>query len=234
MKRLCIYGDSLLKGLICDKRGIYHSSDAIGFERMEKEYGMEIRNLAMPTFTSTQILAWMKQSFRGGVDAVMLECGGNDADYDWGAVMKAPAGAVTEGRTKPEEFVRNLEEMISIAENAGAQVIMAYSPPFEPMLLCRNLVAKGVDPERMEAIFAAQGGIHARHDLFRSLFRRVAQDHGCALIELGKYLPDEGAELQALMCPDGMHPNCEGYARVGQAIGEYLGQMTGKEEKGTE
>ena len=40
--------------------------------------------------------------------------------------------------------------------------------------------------------------------------------------------------MQVLMCPDGMHPNCEGYARVGQAIGEYLSQMTGKEEKGTE
>ena len=90
MKTYYMFGDSLMRGVMPDEAWNYHSSDAIGFEKMQAQYNMKFVNYAMPTFTSERVKMWLTQvmSSHPIPDVALLECGGNDCDYDWKSICE--------------------------------------------------------------------------------------------------------------------------------------------------
>ena len=76
MKTYYMFGDSLMRGVMPDEAWNYHSSDAIGFEKMQAQYNMKFLNFAMPTFTSERVKMWLTQimSSHPVPDAAFLEC----------------------------------------------------------------------------------------------------------------------------------------------------------------
>ena len=78
MKTYYMFGDSLMRGVMPDEAWNYHSSDAIGFEKMQAQYNMKFLNFAMPTFTSERVKMWLTQvmSSYPVPDVAFLECGG--------------------------------------------------------------------------------------------------------------------------------------------------------------
>lgn len=229
MESLAIYGDSLLRGVILGEDGAYHSSEFIGFGELSEKYGIDIRNMSMPTFTSVQILAWLNRSFPDSdkPDAVLFECGGNDSDYDWKAVMSNPSGEHHQ-RTSPDTFETTYRTLIQTVRKAGCEVIVAQLPPFSPKKYFDRLVRSGVDGDVIRRIVDAEGGFGARHaDICRRI-DGIAAENSCRVLNLGKYFPED---CNALFCEDGMHPNSEGYALINRAFADFLSaEVT---EKGT-
>ncbi len=90
MKTYYMFGDSLMRGVMPDEAWNYHSSDAIGFEKMQAQYNMKFVNYAMPTFTSERVKMWLTQvmSSHPVPDVAFLECGGNDCDYNWKSICE--------------------------------------------------------------------------------------------------------------------------------------------------
>ena len=51
MKTYYMFGDSLMRGVMPDEAWNYHSSDAIGFEKMQAQYNREYVKFTMTKFT---------------------------------------------------------------------------------------------------------------------------------------------------------------------------------------
>ena len=137
MKTYYMFGDSLMRGVMPDEAWNYHSSDAIGFEKMQAQYNMKFLNFAMPTFTSERVKMWLTQimSSHPVPDAAFLECGGNDCDYDWKSICEGlDNGRISRMNgtdyvlvefmpSDPYQYIRNsLDEIMS----EGYQPVIAH------------------------------------------------------------------------------------------------------------
>ena len=106
MKTYYMFGDSLMRGVMPDEAWNYHSSDAIGFEKMQAQYNMKFLNFAMPTFTSERVKMWLTQVISSHLvpDVAFLECGGNDCDYDWKSICEGRCDYEHRHRVAPQDF----------------------------------------------------------------------------------------------------------------------------------
>lgn len=223
MKDLHIYGDSLLRGVIRDENGAYHSSEYIGFAEIGKRHSVTIKNMSMPTFTSVQISEWMKRSFAYDCppEAVLIECGGNDCDMDWKAVATDPSAPHTT-RVSYDGFISAYTGMIEFLRSYGCEPIIGILPPFSPRKYCDFLVNSGIDRAVIEKMSDVDGGFGGRHVRINAGIREIAAKYRCRAVEIGKFFPHDPVQIDAVIGCDGIHPNSEGYALVGKAIDEFL------------
>jgi acyl-CoA thioesterase-1 len=153
-------------------------------DRLQAEgYGYQVVNASIAGDTTAGGLARLPRLLAThDPDLVVIELGGNDGL-----------------RGQPVATLRaNLEKMIELSEQAGAEVLLAgiQIPPNYGPAYTRSLAA--VYPE-------------------------LAQQHGTALIE---FLLEDVALNSALMQPDGIHPNAAGqeivFANVWRVLGPLL------------
>ena len=151
MKRILIFGDSILKG-------IYFSADqgrhCLYRERLSglKSAGWEIRNNSVMGATVTTGEALIRRKlpeamadiFGGGKPdpealplpegkpddepAVILEFGGNDCDYRWKEISENPQGKFSPG-TPADRFARQYAECVEFVRRAGAKVFLCNLVP---------------------------------------------------------------------------------------------------------
>ena len=145
MKTYYMFGDSLMRGVMPDEAWNYHSSDAIGFEKMQAQYNMKFLNFAMPTFTSERVKMWLTQvmSSYPVPDVAFLECGGNDCDYDWKSICEGRCDYEHRHRVAPQDFKKNYEDMIHLLQEKGAAVTAVIAPPIAIEVYLSHLLESG-------------------------------------------------------------------------------------------
>ena len=129
MKTYYMFGDSLMRGVMPDEAWNYHSSDAIGFEKMQAQYNMKFLNFAMPTFTSERVKMWLTQIMSSHLvpDVAFLECGGNDCDYNWKSICEGRCDYEHRHRVAPQDFKKNYEDIMSEYVNSVQQMQDEYA-----------------------------------------------------------------------------------------------------------
>jgi lysophospholipase L1-like esterase len=227
--KLVALGDSVIKGVILDSvegRGRYSLADKSIVDRCAECLGVEGVNLGKMGCTieaGERILDRFTDRVTGA-RFVLLECGGNDSDYDWKAIAEAPSDRHL-ARTPIEVFESVYERVVNKVKELGAIPLVLSLPPMDAQRYFEFFSA-GWPQERKDNVLRWLGGstntIMSGHELYNLATMRVAQRTGAQWIDVTSGLLKDN-HFRDYLCDDGIHPNEMGQRKMAEAIMSALG-----------
>ena len=227
--KLVALGDSVIKGVILDSvegRGRYSLADKSIVDRCAECLGVEGVNLGKMGCTieaGERILDRFTDRV-AGARFVLLECGGNDSDYDWKAIAEAPSDTHL-ARTPIEVFESVYERVVNKVKELGAIPLVLSLPPMDAQRYF-EFFSSGWSQERKDNVLRWLGGstntIMSGHELYNLATMRVAQRTGVQWIDVTSGLLKDN-HFRDYLCDDGIHPNEMGQRKMAEAIMSALG-----------
>lgn len=227
--KLVALGDSVIKGVILDSvegRGRYSLADKSILDRCAECLGVEGVNLGKMGCTieaGERILDRFTDRVTGA-RFVLLECGGNDSDYDWKAIAEAPSDKHL-ARTPIEVFESVYERVVNKVKELGAIPLVLSLPPMDAQRYF-EFFSNGWSQERKDNVLRWLGGstntIMSGHELYNLATMRVAQRTGAQWIDVTSGLLKDN-HFRDYLCDDGIHPNEMGQRKMAEAIMSALG-----------
>jgi lysophospholipase L1-like esterase len=222
--KLVALGDSVIKGVILDSvegRGRYSLADKSIVDRCAECLGVEGVNLGKMGCTieaGERILDRFTDRVTGA-RFVLLECGGNDSDYDWKAIAEAPSDKHL-ARTPIEVFESVYERVVNKVKELGAIPLVLSLPPMDAQRYF-EFFSNGWSQERKDNVLRWLGGstntIMSGHELYNLATMRVAQRTGAQWIDVTSGLLKDN-HFRDYLCDDGIHPNEMGQRKMAEAI----------------
>jgi lysophospholipase L1-like esterase len=227
--KLVALGDSVIKGVILDSvegRGCYSLADKSIVDRCAECLGVEGVNLGKMGCTieaGERILDRFTDRVTGA-RFVLLECGGNDSDYDWKAIAEAPSDTHL-ARTPIEVFESVYERVVNKVKELGAIPLVLSLPPMDAQRYF-EFFSNGWSQDRKDNVLRWLGGstntIMSGHELYNLATMRVAQRTGAQWIDVTSGLLKDN-HFRDYLCDDGIHPNEMGQRKMAEAIMSALG-----------
>ena len=211
IKKVALFGDSILKGVVLDDNNRYCFSKALDWERVENAFGVSIINKSRfgCEITKGQRIVNDFLLAGGGVDAAVLEYGGNDSDFAWGDVAASPF-AVHRSRTGLVDFQQKLRTVVWQLQSKGIRVIMMSLPPLDAERYL-DWISRG-DEQRKDSIMSFLGDvsrIYRYQEIYSNAVTKIALENGCEFLDVRQEFLQSGS-FRDLMCADGIHPNEKG------------------------
>lgn len=222
-KQVEIFGDSLLKGIQINPQSLrYYINNNIDVEKIEKTHYLSVKNFAKFGCTVTKGLALIEKRLRGNepfCDAVLMDFGGNDCDYNWCAVAESPDYNHLPN-TPLEVFVETYHKIIVLLKENGIRPILTTLPPLDAQKFfhwfCNDLNKANV--------LKWLGDVHLIYrwqENYSRAVEKIAAETNTLLVDLrGAFLNHRNLNL--LLCEDGTHPNTEGQKIITQAFMEFI------------
>lgn len=218
-KKIGIWGDSILKGVVLDEiKGGYQMLRDGCVQLIEKQLGISIINKSRFGCTIDKGEKLLVQALKKGLhcDYVILEYGGNDCDFDWPAVAADP-GAVHYPNTPLPEFRLILKRMINELRQYGIEPVLMSLPPIYGPGYLDFLVDKGLDRQKLLEFLGNAWQIYQHHESYSLAVTETAGRSSCL------YMPVREEFLKTknsfdLLCPDGIHPNERGHKLMQQVL----------------
>ena len=227
--KLVALGDSVIKGVILDSvegRGRYSLADRSIVDRCAECLGVEGVNLGKMGCTieaGERILDRFTDRVTGA-RFVLLECGGNDSDYDWKAIAEAPSDKHL-ARTPIEVFESVYERVVNKVKELGAIPLVLSLPPMDAQRYF-EFFSNGWSQDRKDNVLRWLGGstntIMSGHELYNLATMRVAQRTGAQWIDVTSGLLKDN-HFRDYLCDDGIHPNEMGQRKMAEAIIQNIG-----------
>ena len=227
--KLVALGDSVIKGVILDSvegRGRYSLADKSIVDRCAECLGVEGVNLGKMGCTieaGERILDRFTDRVTGA-RFVLLECGGNDSDYDWKAIAEAPSDKHL-ARTPIEVFESVYERVVNKVKELGAIPLVLSLPPMDAQRYF-EFFSNGWSQDRKDNVLRWLGGstntIMSGHELYNLATMRVAQRTGAQWIDVTSGLLKDN-HFRDYLCDDGIHPNEMGQRKMAEAIIQNIG-----------
>jgi hypothetical protein len=89
-KKVEVFGDSVLKGIQVNPQNMrYHIDNNIDIKMIAKKFFLDIRNFSKFGCTITKGLTLIKKRLQDAgpfCDAIIMNFGGNDCNFDWQAI----------------------------------------------------------------------------------------------------------------------------------------------------
>lgn len=213
-----LLGDSILKGIQPDEStGKYMVRNDIDISGLSREFGLTVHNSSH--FGSTVVKGGRlldRMLERGMVcDAVVMDFGGNDCDFQWAEVAADPEGE-HRPNVPPMEFLERYRAVVRKLKGRGIVPVLATLPPLEPQRFfdwwCRDL-----DKDAVERWLGSISAIYAHQERYSLLVEQLAREERVPLADLRSAFLTHG-RLGTLICEDGTHPNSAGQAVITQAF----------------
>ena len=211
IKKVALFDDSILKGVVLDDNNRYCFSKALDWERVENAFGVSIINKSRfgCEITKGQRIVNDFLLAGGGVDAAVLEYGGNDSDFAWGDVAASPF-AVHLSRTGLVDFQQKLRTVVWQLQSKGIRVIMMSLPPLDAERYL-DWISRG-DEQRKDSIMSFLGDvsrIYRYQEIYSNAVTKIALENGCEFVDVRQEFLQSDS-FRDLMCADGIHPNEKG------------------------
>lgn len=222
MKTYGIFGDSLLRGVMPDENGLYHSSEAIGLGEIAKQFGVTIHNYAMPTFTVVQGEQWMNSTLeRQPVpDVAFLEFGGNDCDYRWKELAEGLCGEEEKHRTSLEDFEKTLRRMLLRLQDLQCKPVLVVSPKSYVQRYLEYLCEQGLEQTVAKYSITSQK-LEKEYDQYVAAILGLADEYALIVMDLRTYFVD-ATPIGDYYTKDGLHPNERGYQLIGEGFRDFF------------
>lgn len=211
-KTLIAFGDSIGRGVIYEEaEGNYRQSD-YGFLRLlERECGITVENETRYGYTikkGARMFEKHKEKVERA-DAVLLEFGGNDCDFDWRAIAADPQGSYAP-KVPLDEFLATYEALVAEVCAMGKELYVMNLPPIEPHRYFRH-VSQGVDADN---ILSWLGGdatyIYRWHESYSTALSALCCRLGVTMLDIRTAFLKEKT-YGDFLCADGIHLNEKGH-----------------------
>ena len=224
--KITVFGDSIGKGIFTDggKLEILRSSAVSLFE---EEYDVKTDNRSVYG-QSLQKLFSRKiiDKYIEGIDereknVVVIELGGNDADFKWEEVAASPKEKHS-SKTDIGEFSSIYGRYIRMLKEKNVKVVACTIVPISSKRFFENVIGKIADKNRVLEFFNGDyNTIHRHQETFNNEILKNSYRYGADVIDLRKKFL-LSTEFEDMMCKDGIHPNAKGQMEIFSAVKEYL------------
>lgn len=210
IENIALFGDSILKGIqINPINKKYYVNNNIDVEMLSKKYSIQIKNYSSFGCTVTKGSNLLIKSLEKniGCDAIVMDYGGNDCDYNWKAISENPEGNYSPN-TPIDLFIETYCNIIDILKKKGILPILTTLPPLEPHRFfewfCKDLNKKNI------LIWLGEvNNIYYHQESYSKAIEKIALEKQVPLIDIrGEFLKLEN--VKELLCEDGTHPNTLG------------------------
>ena len=222
--KLVALGDSVIKGVVLNKEGVsvrYSLVDKSIVECCAEHLGGEGLNLGKMgcTIEASERILDRRIDKLAGVEYVLLECGGNDSDYDWQAIAQNPDNEHLPN-TPLERYVIAYERVINKIKQIGAKPLVLSLPPMDAERYFAFFSAGWSQELKNNVLSWLDGSINtilSGHELYNLATMQVAQRTGAQWIDVtSTFLEDRN--YKSFLCEDGIHPNEQGQRKMVEAI----------------
>ncbi|MCQ2611292.1 MAG: SGNH/GDSL hydrolase family protein [Treponema sp.] len=207
------WGDSILKGIVSqageskdieviEDSSLKLAADALGFE---------FTNKSIFGATVTKIQSTQKKNISKGLkaDLCVIEAGDNDSDYDWAALCANP-DAPLDKKTSPQDFKTILAQMVATARENKITPVLMTPPPLVGETWFKNICI-GLDENIIRNFVGEDIFVLCRNQIeYAKLLKEVAKEQNVQLVDMQAEFFNH-PDRESLMCPDGVHPNPQGY-----------------------
>ena len=224
MKSLCILGDSIGKGVVWDEETGRYTVLAGSFSALlEEKANIKVKNHA--AFGST-IERGIKIAERhlgelAAYDAVLLEFGGNDCDFDWASIAGAPQDDHLP-KTPISLFEEKYLELIAVIKKAGGKPLLMNLPPIDSVNYFRR-VSTGIDGCALLGWLGDKSRIYRWQEMYSIAVQRVAKITCTPIVDVRTDFLSR-RDCPQLICADGIHPNKGGHMQIAETLTAFLQQ----------
>lgn len=221
MKKLIIYGDSILRGITYSDEMKKHRL-CTGY-KMESLSGLgyEVVNRSRMGATVTRGLQILDSTIEecDKDSVVLLEYGGNDCDYDWEPIAANP-DALHLPHTPEDAFTDQYSDAIRKIKKKGAHPVLAtLIPPDADRYM--KWISKGRSYDNILRWLGDTSMLYRFHEHYNHLVEELGRRFDCPLLDLrGQFLLSHS--YKGLISTDGMHPTEEGHNLIEKTIYRYL------------
>lgn len=221
MKKLIIYGDSILRGVTySEQMGRHKLCEGYDLKTIAT-IGYEVKNRARMGATivrGTDILDKTLDECDNN-SVVLFEFGGNDCDHDWHEVSEHPFETHLP-RIAEDTFVTYYKSAIEKARAAGAHVIMANMIPIDADRYMQTISKQGTY-ENILTWLGDASMLYRFQEHYNRIVERLAFETGCPMIDLrSEFLLSH--DYKALISADGIHPTETGHDLIEKTLREFL------------
>ena len=211
-RKVAIWGDSILKGVIFDDvKGAYGLLAENCAALVSRILGMTIINKSKFGSTIDRGFSHLERTLKSGLDcdAVLLEYGGNDCDFDWSAVAADPS-LPHQPHTDLAHFKQILQQMIDMLRDQQIEPILMSLPPIVGDRYLDFIVSKGLDRDNLMQFLGDAHQIYRWHEAYSLVVTQLAAKNKCLYVPVRETFLTRRNSTD-LICADGIHPNEQGH-----------------------
>lgn len=229
-----VFGDSVSKGIVYDGIELSVLDNGV-VKEVADYYGIEFKNISVYGQTLKRLYdrriidRHLKEMSDDAAKKtyVVLVIGGNDCDFDWAAVARAPQIKHIP-KTSLTAFEKMLEDTIQKITARGAIPVICTTPPINPQKYFSNVICTIADGTKvMEFLNGDLTNISRYHECYNLAIVKCAMENDCRLIDLRTPLLLDRKYMD-LLCPDGIHPNAQGHKLMAKVVEKIIDKMLKK------
>lgn len=218
-----IWGDSILKGIIFDEnKKKYRTLKESAVNVFKQNFSVNINNNSRFGCTAPKAIQNMKAKLEKGysADAVLIEFGGNDCDYNWLEVSMAPCEA-HEPKTPLATFIDTISQMSDMLIKNNIKPVIMNLPPINSQRYF-NWISKlkGVNSKNILKWLLHPDAIYRQQERYSLALERIALNKKLHFIDVrSKFLSIRN--YIDYLCVDGIHLNANGQQLMGNIFSKY-------------
>ena len=224
-RKIEVFGDSLLKGIqVNPKNKCYHVDNHIDIEGLEKEHSLIIKNFSKFGCTITKGFSLIEKRLKSGeasCDAIVMDYGGNDCDFNWQEVGERPYGDHLPN-TPLDLFIETYHKIIKRINEKGIRPILTTLPPLDAQRFF-DWFCNGLNKANILSWLESVETIYRWQENYSRTIEKIAAETNTLIVDIrGAFL--KHGRIKRFLCEDGTHPNTEGQRIITGAFFGFIEQ----------
>ncbi len=221
LNKIFVFGDSLMRGVMLDRDKKYVQLDNNCVNEVSRSVRIEIENKSVFGMTApkafSRFFAGKNQSFRK--NAVLLEYGGNDCNFNWKEISAHPEGEHLPA-TDPVLFEKNLIDMTEAIKASGGSPVLMTLPPIHSERFLDWICRDGLNRENILKWLGDVEQIYRWQEKYDRAIERVSYHTRTPLLDVRDAFLNM-RNYAACLCEDGMHLNDYGHRMLAHFLIGY-------------
>lgn len=216
--KICIFGDSVGKGIIFDPgKRRYVSGQSSFFDIFAERVGANADNFCRfgATLPKGAELIRRRLDSLAGYDRVFLEFGGNDSDFHWDEVAASP-DAPHDCNTPLNRFFKTYSDVIDVLTAKGIIPTLINLAPVDSERYFR-WISRENDSSSILRFLREPRRIEHWNEMYNNAVWEIAARKHLPVIDIRSPLLFE-RDFADYFCEDGIHPNASGQRLIADRL----------------
>lgn len=226
MKKVCVFGDSITKGVVLDNgKYVYLKDSFVSLVSRAQRFAIEnFSRFGCTVGRCASLLAKCEKEI-GESDITVFEFGGNDCDFNWAQVAENPE-APHVSNTPVELFTEGYGDLIEKVRTLNSVPVVLNLPPIDADRYFSH-ISVGLNAENIKKFLGDVQHIARWQEMYNIAVMKLAKQHNVEVIDIRSAFLEQ-ADFTSYICDDGIHPNARGHALMYSTVGAFINERMGK------